>query len=409
MHELMRRKMEGLERELIDFTRALLRTRSVSGDELRAADLVAREMDRLGYDKVVRDDFGNVSGIIYGVEDGPAMLLCSHLDTVSAGAEEAWAGSPWSGDEVDGRLTGLGAADCKGGVAAQVYAGALLKRCLLPLRGHLIVSATVTEENGLSLGTRGLVEVTLPELGMKPAYALLGEPTDLGLYHGHDGWAEIEITVQGTNPFQVSDAAQTVCHGMTAVNGSVSPSEMIQELLVGKPRFDEQSGLRRATIDVRRRVALGDREEALLGRLRHDATVLARAAGVVQVDVALRRHDEKLATGVIRTVKRISHAWSTDPWSPLMTRARQSLAAAGLAVRPGRWQLDRLGMGTAGDLLVNQLGIPTLGYGPGQEERAHQPGESVEARKVVECAYGSAAIAHGMVGVPVFGWIPDEF
>jgi len=49
-----------------------------------------------------------------------------------------------------------------------------------------------------------------------------------------------------------------------------------------------------------------------------------------------------------------------------------------------------------------------LGYGPGHEEQAHREGESVAITKLVDCAYGTAAIAHGLVGIPVFGWIPDS-
>jgi acetylornithine deacetylase/succinyl-diaminopimelate desuccinylase-like protein len=77
-------------------------------------------------------------------------------------------------------------------------------------------------------------------------------------------------------------------------------------------------------------------------------------------------------------------------------------------VRPGRWKLARLGMGTAGSLLVNEHSIPTIGYGPGHEEQAHREGESVAISKLIACTLGTAAIAHGLVGIPVFGWIPDS-
>jgi len=32
----------------------------------------------------------------------------------------------------------------------------------------------------------------------------------------------------------------------------------------------------------------------------------------------------------------------------------------------------------------------------------------VAISKLVACCYGTAAIAHSLVGVPVFGWIPDS-
>jgi acetylornithine deacetylase/succinyl-diaminopimelate desuccinylase-like protein len=65
-------------------------------------------------------------------------------------------------------------------------------------------------------------------------------------------------------------------------------------------------------------------------------------------------------------------------------------------------------MGTAGSVLVGEHAIPTVGFGPGHEEQAHREGESVPIAKLVDCSYGTAAIVHSLVGVPVFGWIPDS-
>ena len=56
------------------------------------------------------------------------MLLSSHMDTAEAGEAAAWQDSPFTGEVRDDVLHGLGASDCKAGLAAQIYAGALLKR-----------------------------------------------------------------------------------------------------------------------------------------------------------------------------------------------------------------------------------------------------------------------------------------
>jgi len=50
------------------------------------------------------------------------------MDTVPVGSEDAWEDNPFSGKVEAGKLFGRGASDCKGGLAAQIYAGALLKR-----------------------------------------------------------------------------------------------------------------------------------------------------------------------------------------------------------------------------------------------------------------------------------------
>jgi len=404
MYDLLKNKLEGMEQELVGFAQALLRERSPSGDEGNAAALVVEQMNALRFDEVVTDDLGNVVGVLRGVEEGPTMLLTSHLDTVGTGNLATWNESPWSGRIEAGRLHGLGAADCKGGVAAQVFAAGLLRRSLLPLRGNLVVAATVLEENGVSIGTRGLVAHTLKDMGLSPDYAVLGEPTDLGLYYGHDGRAEVEVTVRGINPFRVNDAAELVARAFD----ESSYDTPVEDIVVGDPRFEDGPDYRRAVIAMQRRLGSHDDVNHLLARMRGEAVRVASSAGAVEVDVAVRERDETLPSGLVVKAKRITQAWATDPFSPLLSRARQALAAAGCEVRTGRWKLARLGMGTSGSLLVNECGIPTIGYGPGHEEQAHRGGESVPIAKLVTCAYGTASIAHSLVGIPVFGWIPDS-
>ena len=113
--------------------------------------------------------------------------------------------------------------------------------------------------------------------------------------------------------------------------------------------------------------------------------------------------------GQLRTrVACVVAAWSTDPFSPLVDRARQALSAARLEARPGKWQLGRLGTGTAGGTLVRRYGIPTIGYGPGDEALAHAPDEYVELGRFEEAIVGTALIVHALAGVPTFGWTTDD-
>ena len=82
--------------------------------------------------------------------------------------------------------------------------------------------------------------------------------------------------------------------------------------------------------------------------------------------------------------------WSTDLMHPLVDRARESMLAAGCRwiPRPGSW--DRLGMGTVGGVVSREFGIPTIGYGPGEEQEAQACNESVSLSAVVDAVYGTA-------------------
>jgi acetylornithine deacetylase/succinyl-diaminopimelate desuccinylase-like protein len=405
MYTLLRRKNQGLKDDVLEFTRDLVRTPSESLAEGELASTVETRMKEVGWDKVFRDDAGNVVGVMLGLEAQPTVLLNCHMDTVAHDQEGEWGESPYSGRMEGAWIHGLGAADCKGGLAAQIYAGALLKRSLLPLRGNIVMAATAAEENGLSIGVRALIEKTLPELDLKPDFAILGEPTGLGLYYGHDGWLEMEIRVEGANPFHVDDAARAIVDDFRSGDGGDADSESQSSR---RPRFEETGGLRRATIMVNRRLHADEDAASVVGQTRRAAIVAAQSSGSVAVEVLVRQDNQKLYTGQTTLVKHVTHSWTTDPFHPFLERARQSLSAAGCQARPGKWQLGRLGMGTAGSVLMGEFGVATIGYGPGEETFAHTTSERVDSAKIVEAVYGTAAIAHGLVGIPTYGWTSDE-
>lgn len=408
MYTILQQQNNAMQDDLIDFTKEMIGIPSQSLNEENVAIVVEQKMRQLGYDNVFIDDAGNVVGMLVGRENKPVMLLNCHMDTVAAGDGEKWDMPPYKAQTRDGKLFGLGSADCKGGLAAQIYAGALLKRSLLPLEGTLIVAATVAEENGLSIGVRHLMEKTLPELGLKPDYAILGEPSDLGLYYGHDGWVEIEVNVEGSNPFHVDDAAQEILNGINTKSSMSDNKKFLEEVCVMQPLYNETHGCRRATIRMARRIRESENINQVIGQIKHSAQLMAQPTGAVAVDVQVRQEQQRMYNGSASLVRHVTNAWSTDPFHPIMERSRQALSAAGCTVRPGKWELDRLRMGTAGSVLVKDYGIPTVGYGPGSETLAHAKNEYVEIDKLTEAAYGTAVIAQSLIGVSVFGWTSDE-
>jgi acetylornithine deacetylase/succinyl-diaminopimelate desuccinylase-like protein len=404
MYNILKGKNTGLRNDEIGFAQKLIQTPSTSLEESAIADVVEHEMKKIGYDRVFRDESGNVVGILFGRESAPTVLLNSHMDTVSPEGPESWSFPPYAG-QIDGDvLYGEGAADCKGGLAAQVYTGALLKRSLLPLRGNLVVAATVAEENGASVGVRGLLDKTLPNMGLKPDYAILGEPTGLGLYYGHDGWVEVDIHIESYNPALLKDAERTIVRDCEVLAGSSGGRQI--ERLEPVPVGAESSSQR--DLRLMHRVAEGVNVGTAVEQIEHEVQLAAHPNPSVNVAVRVHEEPQRLQNGRMRTVRRISNAWSTDPFSRLIERARQSLAAAGCDVRPGKWTLGRLGMGTAGGVLVNDFGIPTIGYGPGNEEKAHAVDESVRCSDLAQTVYGTASMVHALIGVPVCGWTADE-
>jgi acetylornithine deacetylase/succinyl-diaminopimelate desuccinylase-like protein len=406
MYDILRRRNNGLQELTVAFARRLVATTGYSGQEANVAKEVRQKMLELEYDKVMRDDFGNVIGIMEGRAAEPTILLTCHMDTAPAGERGQWQRDPFSAEIADGKLFGCGASDCKGGLAAQIFAGALLRRSLLPLRGNLVVAATTCEENGTSAGIRHLLDTTLPELAIKPTYAVLGEPTNLGLYYGHDGWIEVNIDIKSTDLPGVDDAAENIFTQLTAL--ATEEGETLQNFLAQAPVFETDQGTRQARIRLNRRLADHEQIDSVVNQVKRQATQAVNQSETVTVEVAVSCQQQQSYTGLTTVARKVTHAWTTDPFCTLMERSRQALEAAGCNVHPGKWELGRIGMATAGGVLTHDYDIPTIGYGPGNEAFIHAPNEYVEVNKIAEATYGTASIAHSLIGIPVFGWTSDE-
>ena len=406
MYSIMKSRINGIREEVSDFLCQLIEIPSPSTGEKQVADMIHKKLEGLDYDDVYRDNAGNILGVIRGIEDEPTLVLNSHMDTVQISPEK-WTYNPLKASFVNNRIYGAGSSDCKGGIAAQVYAGELLKRCLLPFKGNLIVALTVAEENGLSLGVKTLLHETIPELGLSPDYVILGEPTNLGLFYGHEGRVELDIKLEGNDPFTIDDDAKNIYNDLTE-NSTLDKRGKSTEMFFDKPVFDSSRGRRQAVIHVEKKLHAGENANEVTNWFKHEADLLLKTKKALAVEVMVTENEQKLFCGRKKMVKHITNSWQTDPFNPLMERARQALAAAKCTRNTGKWELNQLGTGTAGGVISNEFNIPVIGYGPGEEDQAHQINESVDFEKVIECIYGTAAIIHSLVGLPVFGWTSDE-
>lgn len=150
-----------------ELLQALVAIPSVSGREGPLADALQARLDGLGF-AVSRQGHN----LWFEVGQGaPRLLVNSHLDTVPPCA--GWTSDPFTPEWSGGRLTGLGANDAKGCVAAMVLAALALKAGPAAHPGTAVFAFTAEEETG----GEGLATI-LADLGTLDA-ALVGEPTGL--------------------------------------------------------------------------------------------------------------------------------------------------------------------------------------------------------------------------------------
>ena len=63
--ESIHRLAAEMKDDCVKFIQDLIRIPSISGNEKSVADRIIEELNKLGYDKVIRDKYGNVIGMIF--------------------------------------------------------------------------------------------------------------------------------------------------------------------------------------------------------------------------------------------------------------------------------------------------------------------------------------------------------
>jgi len=176
MNDVIKRRIKGLEGSLELFSKKIADMDLAGEGAAGISGAVFQEMKALGYDEVMKDKAGNLIGIIKGHEDREDLVLISHMDPTVPGKES---------------LVGF-----KAGIISSIYAGALLKRSMLPLKGDLVVCC-VPRAECCGFGIKYLFGNYLKKRIGRVKGALLCEPTDLNVHLGHKGRMEYEIVVKG--------------------------------------------------------------------------------------------------------------------------------------------------------------------------------------------------------------------
>ncbi len=163
------------EQEAVRFLTNLLGIYSPSGKEEDAANFLAVEMKKMGFE-VGKDTIGNVIGVVG--EGEPVILLCGHMDTVAGHL-------PLRIEE--GKIYARGAVDAKGPLAAMIMAAVLAAR-EPGFKGKVLV-ASVVEEEATSRGVKHLITQ-----GIKADYAIFGEPSGVeNITVGYKGQIQLKI------------------------------------------------------------------------------------------------------------------------------------------------------------------------------------------------------------------------
>lgn len=196
---------------VFELLKKLIDTSSLSGAENRICQIVASVLRNEGFSVKVNKVDENGSNIIVRVGK-PKVFLMAHLDTVEPYF-------PYS--ETSELIYGRGACDTKGSAASMICAASA---CLAKNVRDFGLIFTVGEESDF----RGVKKLLSSKIEIP--FAVVGEPTSLGVVNGHYGYTELKLIANGkavhtSNPEKGENAIEKLVFAINIIKEKVRPQK----------------------------------------------------------------------------------------------------------------------------------------------------------------------------------------
>lgn len=300
-----------------------------------------------------------------GPRDAPALMLNGHLDVVGT---QGMVHEPFSAELRGNRIYGRGSADMKGGIAAMCAAA--VKGANSDSSRQILITAVVDEEYE-SLGMRALLAA-----GIRADAAIITEPTRLAICPAHRGfaWIDVELKGRAAHGSRYDIGIDAITHAGLLL-AELETLERTRETgtrhpLLGRgslhaSRIEGGVGMstypERCNLAIERRTLPGESGEMAAKEIT-DACERVRA-----------EHPQFEARVTLSTAQLPSDV-PVD--SPIVKRLEGAIEREGAPVR-----VEGLSAWTDAALL-NEAGIPTICFGPGDIGLAHAAEEFVPVEDI---------------------------
>lgn len=367
--------------------RDLISIQSFSTQEEAVVGRLVQEAKELDADEILVDENGTF--IARFGKGGRSLIYDSHVDTVDIGSRKEWSHDPFDPrverSAIGNIIYGRGASDNKAGISSMLIGASQWKRMSLHQDFSIYVVGSVQEEacDGLAL-YKVLTSKNIPQ----PEVVVLGEATTCKVYRGNRGRIEAYLRVHGLS-----------CHASAPERGSnpvTTIAPLIEQIHSLNSRLDSSSFLGRgsiaitkiecvtpslnavpssATLYVDRRLSQEETPQKALEQLRELALTLG-----LEVEIEVLEYEGISYTGSQMNQKKEFNSWVLDESSPFLKAAVEATKATSRpSTETSHWVFSTNGVASMG-----KLGIPTIGYGPGNEIHAHTAHDQCPEDDLVE-------------------------
>jgi len=311
-----------------------------------------------------------------GPDSDGGYVLSGHTDVVPVDGQD-WSSDPFRPEVRDGKLYGRGACDMKGFVGTALSLAPEISRARLTRPIHFALS--YDEEVGC-VGVTGLLD-DLRQQNLRPALAIIGEPTGMKIVGAHKGGAKLVTRCCGrehhsSGPEKGANAVMMAGEFVTLLDNVWEELRADQD-----PRFDPPHSTVQATvIHGGTAVNILAREAEVTWEYRclpdRDPKAIVERVKTRAAAELLPKYRRRAAEAAFQTVLHAHYpGLAMDEGSPAV-RLAQELTGAN--------QVEAVAYGTeAGHF--QQYGIPAVICGPGSIEQAHRPDEFCVVSELEAC------------------------
>lgn len=369
------------EDNIVQLLKELISIESVTSKEGRAVEFLAKKMKDFGYDEVRIDKAGNLLG---RVGSGKTVILYdAHIDTVELGNEKEWGFNPLDAQISNGYIYGRGVVDDKGCLTGITYAGMAIKKMNLEKDFTLWVSASISEESATGYGVEAMLKES-PDI--KPDYVLVAESSESRLIRGHKGKALLKIKVPGKSAHASAAwrGENALIKALPIIDGIDKLDDLKEDNFLGKgtievtnvecktPSLNTIPG--EVIIICDSRISCGESIDDLLNEF---GPLLKNVTGA-KAEVAT----EMLSTYTGYKLKRV------DYYPSWVIPVEHNIVVSGIEAYKA--VLDRIPIVGKWDFCTNathlcgKLGIPSLGFGPGDGTLCHSNEEKLLIKELLD-------------------------
>jgi acetylornithine deacetylase/succinyl-diaminopimelate desuccinylase-like protein len=358
------------------------------GDTSAVCNFIAQTLRDVGYAVGVHARGAGVDNVVASMGSGaPVLAFNSHIDTVAPDA--GWKTDPLTlTASGDGRFAGLGAVNCKGSAAAQLWLAQQVAAAGGPARGTLMFTFAGDEERLGPDGTQFLAEAGL----LKPDMLVMAAPTSNTLMVEERGVLWARLTTQGRAAHAGDPAA-----GDNAIERMMRLLAHLRSVL-GARLVTRTLGAHQSTLNI--------------GTIAGGAnTNVVPAACTVTLDRRLLPRDENITSAleemheVLASSGEPVGSWQLDMMTGTngfrMSPDQPLVAAFGAAVQKatGRAPEFRVPVGASDARFLSDSGAQIVIFGPGDDHQGHAANEAIDETELMGACEIQLEVVRELLGL----------